>query len=70
MIYLTAQETERKKRLIAFVIITLVFIASVALLLNWAINTAAARFSSRTIASVAASAYSSVVIENAIFRSP
>ena len=69
MICLTAKDTERKKRLVAFSIITLVFIASVALLLNWAINTAAARFSSRAIASVA-SAYSSVVIEKAIFPVP
>lgn len=38
---------DKKTRRVAFVVITIVFLASVAALLYWAINVAAARISSR-----------------------
>jgi hypothetical protein len=41
---------DRRTRLIAFVVITLAFIISVAALLYWAINVAAAHVSSRIMA--------------------
>jgi hypothetical protein len=39
---LTTEESERKTRLIAFVVITVVFVISVAALLYWAVNVATA----------------------------
>jgi hypothetical protein len=45
---LPAEESDRKIRLIAFIVITLVFVVSVAALLYWAVNVAAARISARS----------------------
>ncbi len=44
------QDNERQNRLIAFVVITIVFVVSVGALLYWAINVATARISSKTSA--------------------
>jgi len=43
----SAELEDRKKRLIAFVVITVVFIFCVVALLYWAVNLAAARINSR-----------------------
>lgn len=48
MIALPAEDLDdRRKRRIAFVVITLVFVISVAALIYWAVNVAAARISSK-----------------------
>jgi len=46
---LATEESERKTRLIAFVVITLVFVFSVAALLYWAVNVATARLNEGNI---------------------
>jgi flagellar basal body-associated protein FliL len=51
---LATKESERKNRIIAFIVITLVFVVSVAALLYWAVNVATARLSERTIKQVQA----------------
>ncbi|HJW66074.1 MAG TPA: hypothetical protein VJ507_04740 [Candidatus Bathyarchaeia archaeon] len=45
---MATRESERKNRLIAFVVITLVFVISIAALLYWAVNVATASLTRRT----------------------
>ena len=45
-----AEVDDRRRRLIAFVVITLVFIVSIAALVYWAMNVATARINSRITA--------------------
>jgi hypothetical protein len=52
---LATEESKRKTRRIAFVVITLVFVVSIAALLYWAVNVATARLNGRTIKQLQAS---------------